>query len=238
MSWDGTAWTAIATIGGGGEGSGLTVVADFVYTDTELPDVEWYEEFDCLINTSTGKYYQLRDFEGTGTPSWEEITYFSNGAKYASIDDGKIYARNDDGAFEAISELKGGDLVFSSSRGSAKRLCVYDPSSKSILSIATAKNFGAVTENEGTLYIGSHTLTADDIQTKAFILPTAIMRDSNDARHMLLSVEGVQMVQGIDFGIGGDIGEDTWLNWNNKGMAQLDLIPGDVVSFAYAYASE
>lgn len=239
LNWDGSAWTTIATLGGGGEGSGVTVVKDFAYTRSSLPDVKWYKEGDFLINTSTGKFYQLRDYQGTGTLSWEEYTYFSNGTKFASINDGKIYVKNEDGEFEADSELQGGDLVFSlSAFGEARRLCIYDSSTHYLLSLATAKDFGETTDDEGTLYIGSHTLTADDIQTKAFILPTAIMRDSNNKRHMLLSVEGVQMVQGVDFGIGGDIGEDTWLNWNNKGMAQLDLVPGDVLCFAYAYASE
>ena len=198
LGWNGTEWAVLARL------RGENPVLDVVATGTTLPATA--DEGDKFLNTSSGKLYTA-----TASDTWDTGMAASDGDRYASLTDAKIY-ENRDGAFTAVS-LADGTLFLSKADNSPYG---YDTDTDRLIRLGGGSNI--VTE--------SHVLTAEEATAKSFNLSTAVATGKENA--VLLSVCGVVQVAGTDFAVSGKA-----VSWTGKGLDDIDLATGDTFVVCY-----
>ena len=198
LGWNGTEWAVLARL------RGENPVLDVVSTGSTLPVSA--EEGDLFLNTSNGKLYTA-----TASDTWDTGMAASDGDRYASLTDAKIYESRD-GAFAAIP-LADGTLFLSKADSSPYG---YDADTDRLIKLGGGNSL--VTE--------SHVLTVEEITAKAFNLSSAVATGKETS--VLLSACGVVQVAGTDFAVSGRI-----VSWTGKGLADVDLAAGDMFVVSY-----
>lgn len=242
--WNGTAWEAFADIGGGGGAPGsnmfLDPVLDVIATGTVLPGTA--KAGDKFLNTATRKLHTA-----TGTDAWDAGTDTSDGDRYASSTDAKIYERTA-GTFAGATPNDGALFISKAT----DRLYCYDGGSASIRQIggdatvpdATYTEKGKVViDQDGGLKVEGgkvsmtrrtvtfkHALTSEEVTNKAFDLPKKVCAGMEG--QVAAAVGGVVQVPGDDFEVV-DGGTKSTLQWTGKGLADIALVENDVFVLTY-----
>ena len=197
-------------------GSGCEVVADFnsfivpvldiVPTGDELPAT--CSEGEVFLNTSDNKLYTA-----TGEDTWNGGVSLSDGARYASSEDFKIY--QSDGTDVAGLAVVDGGIFLNKGDGN---IYIYDATAG-----AFRRNGADVTVTE------RHTLNAAEVSAKSFSLshPVATGREAQ----VMLSIGGVAQLAGTDFSVSGST-----VSWNGLGLDNIGLVEGDVFVVHYVKA--
>ena len=76
------------------------------------------------------------------------------------------------------------------------------------------------------IIIETHTITAQEVTNKAFILTNSVAQGQEDK--VLLFVSGVAQIAGVDFTASGNS-----ISWNNQGLDSIGLYPGDTFTIQY-----
>ena len=210
LSFNGLAWVAVATISDGGSYEPLAPVLAVVPTGNNLPASA--SAGDAFLNTSDAKLYTA-----TATNTWDVGTATTNGSRYASSTDFKIY--ESDGTALTSTNILNGDLFLNKEEGS---VYVYDASSSAFVKVS-----GVSASQDWSTEI--HTLTASEASAKSFILANSIATGKENG--VILSVCGIIQTPGADFTASGNA-----ISWTNKGLANVDLAAGDVFIVQYMKA--
>lgn len=201
IRYDGSAWVTVADFN-----SFIAPVIDLVATDDELPST--CAEGAILLNTSDNKLYTA-----TAEDTWDAGVALSNGDRYASTSDFRVYESDWTNLIGA--EIHDGGLFLNKADGC---IYVYDAASGEY-----KRNGADVTVTE------THTLTAGEATGKSFNLNSAVAAGREG--HVILFVGGVAQVAGTDFTASGNT-----ISWNAKGLDEVGLRAGDVFVVHYIKA--
>ena len=205
LKFNGTAWVVVASFNSGD--NFIKPVDNILPTGSTLPVSA--NAGDKFFNSTDGKIYTA-----TASDTWDSGTASTNGSRYASSNEFKIFV-NDNGTFSAANIPDGGFFLNKADNS----LFIYDASvpalSKPAGSTATTEY---VTEN--------HSLSAEDVTAKAFSLSNTIKAGKENS--VLLFVAGIAQIAGVDFSASGSS-----ITWTGKGLADIDLNAGDVFIIHY-----
>ena len=210
LGFNGTAWVVVSSINNGGGYEPLAPVLAIVPTGNNLPASA--SAGDAFLNTSDAKLYTA-----TAANTWDAGTATTNGSRYASSTDFKIY-QSDGAALTAIN-IADGDLFLNKEEES---VYVYDASASAFVKV----NGASVSQVWSTEI---HTLTASEASSKSFTLANSIATGQETG--VILSVCGIIQAPGTDFTASGNS-----ISWTNKGLANIDLTAGDVFIVHYEKA--
>lgn len=167
---------------------------------------------DAFLNTSDAKLYTA-----TAANTWDAGTATTNGSRYASSTDFKIY--ESDGTALTSTDILNGDLFLNKEEGS---VYVYDASASAFVKVS-----GSSASQDWSTEI--HTLTASEVSAKSFTLTNSIATGQENG--VTLSVCGIIQTPSVDFTASGNT-----ISWTNKGLANIDLAAGDVFIVHYLNA--
>ena len=210
MAWDGTAWTAIASLGAGDGVAGEPPVLGIVPTGATLPATA--ATGDLFLNTADGKLYTA-----TAENTWNAGAALSNGARYASSTDRNIYEAAD-GAVTGEKPADGALFLNKADEG------VYVYHGEDDKFILVSNEPGEITFTE------THVLTATEAAAKEFNLTKDVA--AGHEANVILSVGGVMQVPGVDFTVNGKK-----VSWGDKDLKDIDLAEGDVFIVSYPTAA-
>lgn len=202
LKFDGTAWCAVATLH-----KPVVPVLAILPTGTALPASANAGE--AFLNTADAKLYTA-----TAADTWDTGTATTNGDRYASSSDFKIYTSNGNST-EGVSILNG-DLFLNKEDNAAY---IYDSAVPTFVKITSLSS-----HDETVMEI--HSLTAGEVTAKGFSLsnPVAAGKENNT----LLFVSGIAQAVGIDFSVSGNS-----VSWNSKGLDSIGLTTGDLFIVYY-----
>lgn len=208
LKFNGTAWENVLTIRAT---SFITPVLAVVPTGTTLPASA--SAGDSFFNTDDAKLYTA-----TATDTWDNGTSTTDGSRYASLTDYKIYTSNGSTATsESINEggffLNKEDNCLYIYNGTAFIKIGGNSSATSSISIAT----------------DIHSLTAAEVSAKSFSLSHSVA--SGEENNVLLFVSGLAQYAGTDFSVSGKN-----VTWNGKGLDSIGLNEGDTFIVHYLTA--
>ena len=206
LAWSGSAWTVAVTIN---RSSTTAPVLAVVPTGTSLP-----------ASASTGEAFFKTDdaklYTATAADSWDSGTATTNGSRYASSSDHKIYTS--DGSAATSENVSEGAFFLNKEDNS---LYVYNGS--------TFLKIGANSGGAVSTATDIHTLTAAEVSAKSFSLSNSIASGQTD--NVLLFVSGVAQAAETDFTASGNT-----INWNGKGLDSIGLLAGDTFIVHYVKA--
>lgn len=201
IRYNGSEWEVVADFN-----SFIAPVLDLVKTGEELP--ETCAEGEVFLNTDDNKLYTA-----TAANTWDAGVSLSNGDRYASNVDFKVY--ESDGTNLIASEVHDGGLFLNKADGC---IYVFDDDAG-----AFKRNGADVTVTE------MHTLTAGEVTAKEFDLAGEVATGREG--QVILFVGGVSQVAGIDFTASGNT-----ISWDNKCLDDVGLVAGDVFVVHYIKA--
>ena len=206
LSFNGSAWVTVVALH-----RPVAPVIAIVPTGNTLPASATTGE--AFLKTDDAKLYTA-----TASNSWDTGTLTSNGSRYASSTDHKIYSSN--GTALSVSNILNGDLFLNKEDGGAY---VFDAATPAFIRInnSSASSSDTVTE--------IHTLTAAEVTAKGFSLANSVA--SGKEANVLLFVSGIAQAAGIDFTASG-----TSISWNNKALDSVGLAAGDIFIVHYLKA--
>ena len=210
LGWNGSEWVITASLGAG-FGDVIVPVLDIVQTGTTLP--EKAEIGDSFLDTESGKIYTAID-ENT----WDEGTALVDGDRYASLTDNKVYEVVD-GTLSGIEIPNRGTFL----NKADNYVYIYDEK------IGTISKASATAVDLMETVIETHTLTAEEVTAKSFMLKNTVASEKENA--VLLSVCGIAQAVGTDFSVSGKT-----ISWNGKGLGNVSLMADDVFIIHYIKA--
>ncbi len=203
LKWNGTAWGVVFTIN---RNSNIAPVLAVISTGTSLPVSA--SAGDTFLKTDDAKLYTA-----TAADTWDSGTVTTNGSRYASVNEHKIYTS--DGSNTTSENVPDGGFFLNKEDN-----CLYIYNGSTFVKIGGSSGGATSTATE------IHTLTTDEVTAKAFTLSNSIA--SGQENNILLFVSGVAQNAGIDFTASGNS-----ISWNNKGLDNIGLIVGDVFIIHY-----
>ena len=186
----------------------IAPVSNIIQSGSTLPAS--CSQGDFFLNTSDAKLYTA-----TAANTWNSGVITTNGSRYASSTDLKIY-QSDGEALQAITLQEGESFLNKADN------FLYVLSNSQFVKASnntSAASAEFVTE--------SHNLTAVEISAKAFSLANSVA--SGQESNVLLFVLGLAQVAGTDFTASGNL-----ISWNGKGLEELHLSAGDNIIVHYA----
>ena len=165
---------------------------------------------DTFLHTSDAKLYIA-----TAANTWDNGTITTNGARYASSTDFKIY-QSDGSALTSRNILDGEEFL----NKKDNLLYVYDKTSSAFVKSTNSSDSSV---NSVTDF---HTLTAAEVTAKSFSLDNIVATGQED--NILLFVSGVVQEAGTDFTVSGNN-----VSWDNKGLDSIGLTAGDLFIVHY-----
>ena len=201
LRFNGSSWNVVADFN-----SFIAPVLDIVNSGNELPAT--CSENQVFLNIDDNKLYTATDVN-----TWNSGVALTDGTRYASATDFKVYESN--GSVVTPAEIKDGGLFLNKADGC---IYVYDEAAHEF-----KRNGADVTVTE------IHHLTAAEVSAKSFSLSNSIA--SGRENQVMLSVGGVAQIVGIDFSASGNS-----ISWNNKGLDSLGLAAGDTFIVHYVKA--
>ena len=203
LSFNGSNWTTVFSLY-----EPISPVLAIVPTGSSLPaSVATGETF---LNTADAKLYTA-----TATNTWDSGTLTTNGSRYASSSDHKIY--QSDGSALSASNILNGDMFLNKEDGT---VYAYD---------ADTSNFVKVNSSSVEFVTETHTLTAAEVSDKSFSLANSVA--SGKENNTLLFVAGIAQTAGTDFTASGNT-----ISWNSKGLDAIGLLEGDSFIIHYVKA--
>lgn len=206
LSFNGSAWVTILTLY-----KPIAPVLAIVPSGTTLPASA--SAGDSFLKTDDAKLYIATD-----SNTWDAGTLTSNGSRYASSTDHKIYSS--DGAVLSSSNILNGDLFLNKEDGGAY---VFDAASSAFVRINSSVTSSADTVTE------IHNITAEEVTAKSFQLSNSVANGKEN--NILLFVSGIAQAVGTDFAVSGRA-----ISWDNKGLDNVGLVEGDMFIIHYAKA--
>ena len=205
LAYNGTAWVTVAALGGD---STIAPVKGILATGTTLPASA--DEGDKFLKTDDAKVYTA-----TATDTWNSGVATSDGDRYASLTDFKIY--ESDGSAVSGSDIPDGAFFYNTADH-----CAYVYDGTDIAGITSSSTVaGAITE--------THTLTAAEVTANGFTLTNSVATGS--VASTLLFLSGVAQVYGTDYTVSGNA-----VSWQNKALADFGLRAGDTFIIHYVKA--
>ena len=188
----------------------LTPVLDIVQTGTELPDTA--TSGDKFLGTDDAILYKA---DSHGIWSSEDPT--SNGDRYVSLTDFKVYTSN--GVTVTASDIPEGGMFLNKTD---RYVYVFDGEKfEAINKVAESS-----AESSAEFICETHTLTAEEATAKSFNLVNAIK--SGKETDVFLSVCGVVQIAGTDYTASGST-----ISWSGKSLEDVGLQAGDVFLVQY-----
>ena len=206
LSWNGTAWDAVLTIN---RSSNTAPVLAVVPTGSTLPASA--SAGDSFFKTDNAKLYTA-----TAADTWDSGTATTNGSRYASSTDHKIYTS--DGSATTSENVSDGGFFLNKEDN-----CLYVYNGLTFVKIGG--NSGAAVSTATDF----HTLTAAEATAKSFTLNNTVKH--GEEANVLLFVSGVAQAAGTDFIVSGNS-----ISWNNKGLDSIGIIAGDNFIIHYVKA--
>ena len=206
LSWNGSAWRVILIIN---KNSSFAPVLAVIPTGNSLPASA--SAGDSFFKTDDAKLYTA-----TAADTWDNGTATTNGSRYASSTDHKIYTS--DGSAATSENVSDGSFFLNKEDNC---LYIYDGSTF----IKIGGNSGA-TVSVATEF---HSLTAAEVSAKTFTLTNSVK--SGEESNILLFVSRVAQTAGIDFSASGNS-----ISWNAKGLDTVGLREGDSFIIHYVKA--
>lgn len=196
MSYDGSEWVVSMSI----EGNMASPVLAIVKTGATLPATAAIG--DKFLKTDDAKIYTA-----TAANTWDSGVLTSDGDRYASSTDFKIYESNG-------TELKGKDIPSGGTflNKDDGYIYFYD------------NTFSRVSADE--VVTETHVLTANNISDEGFALNNSVVSGYEDG--VMLFLSGVAQRAGVDFSVSGNT-----ISWENKALADFGLRVGDVMMVQY-----
>ncbi|MBQ3347446.1 MAG: DUF2793 domain-containing protein [Synergistaceae bacterium] len=206
LAWNGSAWNVAITIN---RNSNIAPVLAVVPTGTTLPASA--SAGDTFFKTDNAKLYTA-----TAADSWDSGTATTDGSRYASSSDFKIYTS--DGSAATSEDVPEGGFFLNKEDN-----CLYVYNGSTFVKIGGNSGSAASTATD------VHSLTAAEVTAKSFTLTNSIK--SGEESNVLLFVSGVAQAAGTDFTASGSS-----ISWNSKGLDSIGLIAGDTFIVHYVKA--
>ena len=200
LRFDGSSWEVIAAL----SAAPIPPVLGIIATGDTLPAAA--VSGDTFLNTTDAKIYTATD-----TDTWNDGILTTDGARYASSSDFKVY--QSDGQALSASAIHDGAVFFNKQYNS---LFVFDAASHSF--VKAGASLEAFTE--------AHSLTAAEALAKSFSLTYSIA--SGQENNIICSVSGIMQIPNVDFSVTGHS-----ISWNNKGLDAIGLEEGDTFIIHY-----
>ena len=246
--FNGTAWEITVNFNDINEGSPYWVdpLLSIVDTGTTTPTAAAKAGLQFL-NTADGKLYT-----STGVDAWNAGVATTDGDRYGSSTDAKIYVNNagtitgsvlPDGTSFIVKDV---DLIYTydASSTSLKQVGVgeFPDATTTIKGVVVVPVSGGLDVNSGALAVKrttgvyKYTLNAADVAAKAFTLPKKMVSGYQSV--VGASVGGVAQVNGVDFSIvldsDGQEAGTCALSWaNSEALDSVGLVAGDVFLLTY-----
>ena len=203
LSFNGSSWSAIFSLY-----EPISPVLAIVPTGSSLPASAVTGE--TFLNTADAKLYTA-----TATNTWDSGTLTTNGSRYASSSDHKIY--QSDGSALSASNILNGDMFLNKEDAT---VYAYDSTTSAFVKV-NSSSVEFVTE--------THILTAAEVSAKSFSLAHSVA--SGKENNTLLFVAGIAQTVGTDFTASGNS-----ISWNSKGLDNIGLLEGDPFIIHYVKA--
>lgn len=259
LSWNGGAWTALTQLKSAVDDSSeetvssapVTIVQGLVENSYERPDLTASTSNLGRVFVDRNQGYIYKEDYTNGGYKWMLIEDNLGGDKYLRVTpnrgDDEIYVVSFDDAGKPVETEPVNSEIFLVS--AAKRdtyqvnnyqgkLFIYNVKESTLKQIGTTAFADSDDDTNTGLYIGTHTLTANDIESSGFTLPSKPLT-INNGNPIILSVGGVIQTFGVDFrvthiGNAEDYENEVWLvRWNNLGLSKMTLNVGDVFTLMY-----
>lgn len=199
MIYDGSEWAVSMSI----EGTMASPVLAIVKTGATLPVTAAIG--DKFLKTDDAKIYTA-----TAANTWDSGVLTSDGDRYASSTDFKIYESN--GTELTGKNIPSGGTFLNKDDG---YIYFYD------------NTFSRVSADE--VVTETHVLTANNISDEGFALNNSVVSGYEDG--VMLFLSGVAQRAGVDFIVSGNT-----ISWENKTLASFGLRVGDVMIVQYTKA--
>jgi hypothetical protein len=246
--YNGTAWEGTIDFNAINQGSAFWVdpLISIVSTGTTTPTTAT-EAGLKFLNLTDGNLYT-----STGVDTWNSGVATSDGDRYGSSSDAKIYTK-ESGAFSGAVLpdgtsfiVKDVDMIYTydAATSALKQVGANEvpDATTTIKGVVSVPASGGLGVNSGALNVNrttgvyKYTLTATDITAKAFTLPKKMVSGYQNV--VGASVGGVAQVNGVDFSIVLDsdsMGVGTCdLSWaNGEALDSVGLVAGDVFLLTY-----
>ena len=176
--------------------------------------------------------YALRNHTFLGITNTSPIEYY-------------LYSFDEDCTMSESSEINNGSIIIVSQTASGYkkdtgRTFIFNADIRQLIELSNTDNDSSASTSSG-VYIGTYTLTASDITSQFFTLPSkpALI---NNVRAVFVSVGGVTQTQGVDYRVVYDSNTQTsTLRWDSSndnqvipmGLNDIGLVAGDVLTIMY-----
>ena len=209
LNYNGTNWVVIASLGD----KNIKPVLDIIATGSTLP-----------VTAFTGdKFLKIDDaklYTATAADTWDDGVITSNGDRYASSTDHKIYTSN--GSALTVANVPDGSIFFNKADS---QIYAYNATTGTFIK-ATSSSGGGVSSE---IITETHTLTAAEITAKEFTLSNAIA--SGKENSVIVFVQGIAQIAGSDF-----TASASSISWTNKALDDFGFTAGDVLIIQYQKA--
>jgi hypothetical protein len=246
--FNGTSWEITLDFNAINEGSAYWIdpVLSLVPTGTSTPGTAAKAGL-TFLNLTDGKLYT-----STGVDTWDSGTATSDGDRYASSTDTKIYAKATGTFTGAVPQdgpcfiVKDVDIVYTYDAASTSIKPLGDPetpdATTTVKGVVVVPVAGGLNVDSGALSVKrtsgvyKYTLTGTDVSAKAFTLPKKMVPGYENV--VGASVGGVAQVNGVDFSIildSDSLGIGTCaLSWaSGEALDSVGLVTGDVFLLTY-----
>lgn len=206
LSFNGTNWVVIASLGD----KNIKPVLDIIATGSTLP-----------VTAFTGdKFLKIDDakiYNAIADDIWDDGVITSNGDRYASSTDHKIYTSN--GSALTAANVPDGSIFFNKADS---QIYAYNATTGTFIKASSSSGGGVSSE----IITETHTLTAAEITAKEFALSNAIA--SGKENSVIVFVQGIAQIASTDF-----TASASSISWTNKALDDFGFTAGDVLIIQY-----